>query len=158
MTKSRVSWLLAALAALALAYVGLFTDWFQPEPIHVTAEIRTAPGGRRQPLSQRNGSLPVVFSLDGPYRLTSLKVVTDSAGRSNQPPEVLWHVVAPRGSEPTHVIIYGRSPKGMQPATEKAPALRLKANVPYRLLIESGRHRGEVPFQTKDAIVPEAGS
>ena len=91
---------------------------------------------------------PFVFSLDGKYRLTSLRVTEVSA--TNPVPRVVWWVRSRSGSPPTDAIIYGRAPDTLVSLTAGARPDKLVPGKTYTLFLEAGRRRGQKSF-----IVPQ---
>ena len=128
----------------------------QPQPQTNQVVVREAFDRIYQPQKGRIDPAPggvanVTFSLDGWYRLTSLQVQDVPADGSK--PQTLWQLIGE--SLPLNSILYGREPEGMRPILQGSTAEPLKAGVPYRLIIRSGRHRGTNDFRTVDLQAAE---
>ena len=91
---------------------------------------------------------PFIFSLDGKYRLTSLKVTEVSP--TNPTPRIVWSIRSKYGSPPTDAIIYGRAPDTLVPLTAGNRPDKLVPGRTYTLFLEAGRRRGQKSF-----IVPQ---
>jgi hypothetical protein len=142
MTKNTITLLVAAVV-LAAVYAYYFTDWITPPVIQISPQIRPmrAPRGS-------TGIYPVTFTLDGKYILTSLKVVPVAALETNKNPLPLWHLIPGTNSLPTKGFMYGVRIPGMVPAVTNARPQRLVPGIKYRLLIQSGRAKGQADFST----------
>ena len=95
---------------------------------------------------------PFVFSLDGKYALTSVKVVETSS--TNSPRPVTWWVRSAVGSPPTATLLYGRVPGGLIPVVPNAKPDKLRPGRTYTLYLEAGRRRGEKAFSVPQEAEP----
>jgi hypothetical protein len=110
--------------------------------------VRLKPAGEA-PLREADGDVAhVSFSLDDAYRLTHLQV--EDVPVDGTSPKTLWLLKGK--SVPLRSLIYGRDPEGMVPVLPGSVAEPLKPGVPYRLVIEAGRHRGTNTFTTVPRI------
>jgi hypothetical protein len=94
------------------------------------------------------GNYPVVFALDGEYKLTSLLVIEAEA--TNHAPLIVWQVNTESNSVPTKALIYGHVPRGMRLKYTNEPAKKLEAGVLYRLELKAGRYAGSTTFRPKE--------
>lgn len=161
MNPNRRLWTLAALALfLSGAYVVTFTDWLAPQPIEIASQIRPVIQpprfGRRSPKgtaqtpekpaeAEPGGVARVTFSLDGRYRLTSVRVfVLNTQG---EPAKKVWDLTGK--SRELNSLMYGMNPAGMSPAEgAEASAAPLEAGLGYLLEIRAGRRTGTHRFKT----------
>ena len=143
MTRNTVLLCTVALA-LAVVYVTFLSDWLRPPRIQIIPQIR--------PLRSADGTFPVSFTLDGSYRLTSIEVVECAAYSTNKHVAPIWHLVSRSNSVPTQGLTYGIPVRGMVPFVSNSTPVRLKGDVPYRLLLEAGRAKGSVDFKTREAL------
>lgn len=147
------TWILLVVALLlGSLHAYYFTDWINTPSIQITKANRPIRNPR-----WRASTLPITFTFDGHYQLTSVRVfdaeaLTDPGKAPTAKP--LWHLVSKRGSEPVRGIAYGAPVRGMQPAVTNARPAQLQAGVKYRLLLQAGRARGELDFQP--APVPDS--
>lgn len=132
------------LITLAVIYVFNFTSVLQKETIEILYQVSPRLGRGKSALENA-----VVFSLNGKYELTSLKVVEDRDLKTNKYPHALWHLVSHSNSIPTKAIIYGVPVRGMQPQVAKLKPAPLKKNVPYVLLVEAGEIKGQTTFEIR---------
>lgn len=101
---------------------------------------------------------PFVFSLDGKYHLTSVKVLETSS--SNKVPPVTWWVRSKTGSPPTDNVLYGRAPDTLEPVVDGLRPDKLLPGRVYTLFVEAGRRRGQKSFsvpQEAEPLPPEDG-
>ncbi len=171
--KSRIWMMLGALVVLGFCYAFFFTEWVRTEPIRIQAQVREVVGQRgiegpqrtrREGNRRRNaaetsmqqfeGVYPVVFALDGEYRLTSVRVVESQPAKGAKAPKILWNLVSTSNSVPTKALMYGRIPRGMALKDPRSPVGALEAGTEYRLEVEAGRYRGSALFQTKSVPPP----
>jgi hypothetical protein len=168
MNPNRRSWTLLALALfLSGAYVFAFTDWLAPQPIEIASQIRPVIQpprfGRRGPktpaqspeksteANPAGGVARVTFSLDGRYRLTSVRVFVLNA--QGEPAKKVWELTGK--SRELNSLMYGMNPAGMSPAEGTDAAAPLEAELTYLLEIQSGRRTGSHRFKTL-ALPPAA--
>jgi len=143
MTKNAVTLLVAAVL-LAAVYTYYFTDWITPPIIQISPQIRPM----RVPRGG-TGVYPVTFTLDGQYKLTLVKVVPVAALATNKNALPIWHLIPGTNSMPTTKgFLYGMRIPGMVPALTNARPQRLVPGIKYRLMIESGRAKGQADFST----------
>jgi len=142
MTKNTVTLLVAAVL-LAAVYTYYFTDWITPPIIQISPQIRPM----RVPRGG-TGVYPVTFTLDGQYKLTLVKVVPVAALATNKNALPIWHLIPGTNSMPTKGFLYGMRTPGLVPALTNARPQRLVPGIKYRLMIESGRAKGQADFST----------
>jgi len=161
MNPNRRTWTLLALALfLSGAYVFAFTDWLSPQPIEIASQIRpviqpprfgrrgpkTAPQSPEKPAEANpaGGVARVTFSLDGRYRLTSVRVFALNA--QGEPSQKVWDLTGK--SRELNSLMYGMNPAGMTPAEGTDAAAPLEAELTYILEIRAGRRTGSHRFKT----------
>jgi len=166
MNPNRRTWTLLALALfLSGAYVFAFTDWLSPQPIEIASQIRpviqpprfgrrgpkTAPQSPEKPAEANpaGGVARVTFSLDGRYRLTSVRVFALNA--QGEPSKKVWDLTGK--SRELNSLMYGMNPADMTPAEGTDAAAPLEAELTYTLEIRAGRRTGSHRFKTL-AVTP----
>ncbi len=142
---------------LAALYAVYFTDWFRRETIQIIPTIRP---GRPSAIPREPGTAPVYpvsFAFDGKYRLTSIKVVVAEDLKTNKYPTALWHMISvtEKGSFPTKSILYGLPIRDMKPAVPRGRPEPLQPEVPYMLLVEAGKAKGQTNFFTRELVTPQ---
>jgi hypothetical protein len=136
------TWFLTAVAALLGGiYLYYFTDFINTPGIQIIKSDRVIPSARF-----RGNVYPITFTLDGSYRLTSVKVISLPEAETNKQAKPLWHLVAKSSAPAVKGFLYGQPIRGMEPAVSNARPALLEASVPYRLIVEAGRARGETNF------------
>lgn len=145
----KLVWLFLGLIPL---YVIFFTDWLSPTAIEIVPSVRAtrvSTRSRRTGLAPMptNGVCPVIFSLDGRYRLSSVLVTEEtSSGR-----RILWHLKGGwMRSFPSKAIVYGMPVLWMKPAAGSSGPESLRAGVKYRLQVQAGWRKGEATFSTRE--------
>jgi hypothetical protein len=145
MTPKNIT-ILALIALAAGVCIYNLTDWFHPPVIQIIPSVRPVLGP-----DQAGEALPVTFTMNGDYLLTSVKVVPVSEVlKENKNPHCLWRLTTISNSEPTRGFGYGMDIPGMKPVDSKATE-NLKADVLYRIYLEAGRAKGFVDFKTRPA-------
>ncbi|HEX3857453.1 MAG TPA: hypothetical protein VHY30_09175 [Verrucomicrobiae bacterium] len=141
------NWLLifTALALLGI-YVFCFTGWFNPKIIHIISHnARTA---RTRNRNADSATVPILFALGRPYKLTELKVVALDEWQTNNRCLPLWHLIADTNSAPIdRPFYYGQRIPGMKSEVPGARAQPLQPGVKYRLFATDGSAKGEHDFQ-----------
>jgi hypothetical protein len=135
--------MVAMAVLLAVLYGVFFTDWFRGGEIQI--RYRSLPD-RKKPV---RGVQPVTFYLDKEYPLTAIKVFSADEAKTNRYPPLLWHMVPETNAAPVDLFIYGRRVKGMKPAIARTTAEPLQPNTTYRIVVESGKLRGEQDFKPR---------
>ena len=167
MTQNPRTWKLTALALLLSgAYVVAFTDWLAPQPIEIASQIRPViqpprfgrrgpkpptQAAEKPPEAEPTGVARVTLSLDGRYRLTSIRVFALNA--QGEPTKKVWDLTGK--SRELNSLMYGMNPAGMTPAEGTGPAEPLEPNVSYLLEIRAGRRTGSHRFKTAALAPPE---
>lgn len=130
-------------------YVCCFTDWFKAKYIRVESTVRSSreawANGRRFDFGDKAGG-DVTFSLQGDYRLTSVRVIPLAELKTNGYAHPLWHLVSKSGSPRIGGFAYGYAIEGMTPAVATAEPEPLEPGVEYRLLVEAGSLKGTNDF------------
>jgi hypothetical protein len=155
MTKKNCLLISVALA-LAGAYVFYFTDWFKPKVIHISSiNARTNRASRG---NADSATVPVLFKLGRPYKLTEIKVVALDEWQADKNCLPLWHLISDTNSIPIdRPFTYGQRLRGMKPEVPGARAQPLQPGVKYRLFVTDGSATGEHDFQPiakPDAPIP----
>ena len=167
MTKK--NWLLIFVAlALAGVYVVYFTDWFKPKIIHIRSTNQRATRTTTARANNNNNAsfltrlatlanaagnadtptVPVIFQLSRPYKLTELKVIDLDQWQTNKNCLPLWHLVADTNSVPIErPFNYGQRIQGMKPLVPGEKAQPLQPGVHYRLWVTDGSAKGEHDFE-----------
>jgi hypothetical protein len=140
MHKNTVLW--GCLAATIAVYLVFFSDGHKARKIQILLAVYPAgilPGTSTETM---------VFCLDKPYPLTSVKVVPSEEARTNRFAHPLWHLVAPAAAPPVKSFRYGAALAGMEPEVATALPEPLDADTTYSLQIETGNGlKGEITFQ-----------
>ena len=141
MRKKDFIWF-GALLVLGGIYIHYFTHWFETLQIGITASLRP---------SQRAGEtvFPVFFTLNGDYKLTSLKVIPLQEDKFNPRALPVWHLVSDSNSVPTRAFLYGQPIRGMKPALKGVRPDPLTPGVVYRLILSAGDRSGHKDFRAK---------
>jgi hypothetical protein len=141
MRKKELIWL-GALLVLGGVYIRYLTHWFERPPIGIAASIRPS-------LRAGEEAFPIFFTLNGDYKLTSLKVVPMAEGKFDPLAAPVWHLVSDSNSVPIRAFRYGQGIRGMKPALKGVRAEPLKPGLVYRLMLKAGNSTGDKDFQTR---------
>ena len=150
MSKKELSLVCLALALGGL-YLVYFTNTFSQPTIRVAAQVRIPRATRANTAA---ATLPVSFTLNGKYKLTSVQVVLASDYRINKKVKPLWHLISDTNSIPSNGFVYGMKIPGMKPSEPKAGPQPLRPKTPYLLLVEAGKLKGETTFETPAIAAP----
>jgi hypothetical protein len=141
MQKKDFFWI-GVLLVLGGIYIHFFSHWFEKQEIGIAVSLRP---------SQRPGEtvFPVYFTLNGAYKLTSLKVIPLEGNKFNPLATPVWHLVSDSNSVPTRAFRYGQPIRGMKPALKGVRPDPLTPGVVYELILSAGKVTGNKDFQTK---------
>jgi hypothetical protein len=142
MSKAKVFFIVLLIGGLAGLSFYLNRDSFAPDAIQISHRVSPwlKPG---RPGAKRANDLgePVTFTLNGFYKLTSIKVVLASEIATNKYAHPVWYLVSESNSVPVSVLTYGGSVRGMHPAVKGARPDPLAPGVNYRLLVTTDRKK-----------------
>lgn len=146
---SKQNVLIATALVLGATYLYFFTDWLQTRRIQIIAQTRPF-----RPAASNTRVYPVSFVLDGLYHLSSVKVVPLRAFETNRFALPVWDLVADTNAPPTKGFLYGEGIPGLRPRLTNSAPQSLQPDTVYRLLVQSGRARGQVDFHTSGELGP----
>ena len=147
MRKRDIFWLVVLLIGGGF-YLHYYLHRNEKTSIQVIASLR--PGPRRG----NNSVYPVFFTLDGYYKLSSIKVTALESNEFNPEGHVLWSIMAKSNSAEIRLFQYGQAIAGMDPEFKGVKVEPLAPGAHYRLDLTCGLLKGSVPsFSTK--IVPK---
>ena len=140
------NWFLVGFVTLlALAYVVFYTNVFKRQSIGIFHTVRVA-----QLKNVSAGSNPsLVFGLSGRFKLTEIKLIAPGLPEITGQSLPLWHLVTSSNSVPIKSFFYGEHIRGLKPAVPGSSPEPLATNVPYRLIVNAGKIRGEHDFILK---------
>jgi hypothetical protein len=141
MRKRDLIWL-GALLVLGGIYIRYFAHRFEKPAIGILASYRPS---RRADES----AFPVFFTLNGEYKLTSLKVIPLLEGKFNPQAAPVWHLISDSNSVPIRAFRYGQGIRGMKPALKGVRPDPLTPGVAYRLVVSAGDLSGNKDFTAK---------
>jgi hypothetical protein len=141
MRKKEFIWF-GVLLVVGGIYIRFFTHWFEKREIAITTSLRP---------SQRPGEtvFPVYFTLNGDYKLTSVKIIPLEEDKFNPLAPPVWHLVSDSNSVPTRAFRYGQPIRGMKPALKGVRPEPLTPGVVYRLILSAGDLTGHKDFKAK---------
>jgi hypothetical protein len=148
MTKKQFITLAVAFLAVAGFYYYLFGGRIHRPDIQISHTFRP---NRRAPVNAELGMESLNFGLNGSFQLTSVKVISADELKTNKYPHPLWELTTTSNSIPTRAFTYGMKIRGMHSAVKGAMPTALEANIPYLLLVEAGRLKGEHNFTITEA-------
>jgi hypothetical protein len=141
MRKKDFIWI-GVLLVLGGIYVHFFTHWFEKQEIVIIPSFRPSRGAGET-------VSPVFFTLNGDYKLTSLKVIPMEEDKFNPLAAPVWHLVSDSNSVPTRAFRYGQPIRGMKPALKGVRPEALTPGVVYRVILSAGDISGHKDFRAK---------
>jgi len=140
MSKSKVISIAILIIGLAGFSLYLNRDYFKSEPIQISH--RLSPWMRTTRPNARNDlGTPVTFTLNGFYKLHSIRVVETAKFETNRFTVPIWRIISDSNSVPTSSFNYGRGIRGMHPAAKGERPEALQPGVNYRLLVVTSDKR-----------------
>ena len=110
---------------------------------------------RRRPANEVDPTPHPTFVLGQDYRLTSVKVIALDELKAKGFAHPLWELTSKSNSTPIKIFNYGGHISGMNPPFSGAQPAPLSNNVPYRILVEAGRVKGQRDFTLTDEDYPD---
>jgi hypothetical protein len=148
MSKSKIILVLVLIIGGGGLSLYLNRDSFAPQTIQISHRVSPWLKARRSGARRANDlGDPVVFTLSGYYRLTSVKVVLASEMDTNKYAHPLWSLVSESNSPPTSSFIYGGGIRGMHLAVKGARPDPLVPGTRYRLLIATSDKDAQHDFE-----------
>ena len=145
---SKKNWfLIGIVVVLAGIYIVFFTEWFKPQTVKIFHTSRKVAAPRRGSYAEAMPGL--IFGLSRSLTLTDVKVISLNDPPAGQKSVPLWHLVANSNAVPVKSFYYGQYIRGLKPAIPGSRPEPLATNIPYRLIIEAGKVRGEHDFELK---------
>jgi len=142
MTKKTV-FQIALVVVLGGFCLYLYRDRFGAPPIQISHRSLGQRGAQFRRLKD-SATEAVVFLLDRPVKLTSVKVVAIKDQTPN--PQPIWEMVADTHPLPVQDFAYGLTIPGMHPAVPGAVPGPLEPGVEYRVLITAGHDKAQHDF------------
>jgi hypothetical protein len=151
MSRTKTILTVVTFLIIGAIYFYVYGDAFKRPVLHISHTVRPGMGGRRFNAGRggAQGRLLPTFSLNGEYKLTSIRVVAVDDLKTNKFPRPLWELESKSNSVPVRIFIYGVPVRGMQPVIPGAAIEPLATNVQYRLYVAAGRVKGEHDFMIK---------
>jgi hypothetical protein len=141
MRKREIIWI-GLMLVLGVIYIHFFSHWFEKREIGISASLR--------PSRKVGGPVfPVIFTLNGAYKLTSLKVIPLEDGKFNPLALPVWHLVSDSNSAPVRAFRYGQPIAGMKSALKGVHPDTLTPGIVYRLVLSAGDETGYKDFKTE---------
>lgn len=142
MSKIKVISVVVFILGLAGLSFYLNRDAFAPATIQIAH--RMSPWMRpTNPAARRANDLgvPVTFTLNGLYSLTTVKVVVAADMETNKFPHAIWKLVTDSNSVPVSTFNYGNPLRGMRPDIKGARPDPLEPGIAYRLIIVTAANK-----------------
>lgn len=125
-------------------------DSFVKRPIQIAYRVSPWLKNSSRARARTGGDVgvPVVFTLDHYYKLTSMKVVKAEEFATNKFAHPLWELTTESNSIPTSSFSYGDRIPGLHPTVKGARADPLEPYVMYRLILKTINDSAEHNFTT----------
>ena len=129
-----------SLASLIIGLVGLSLylnrDYFRADGIQISHRLSPWMQARRPGARNPNDlGIPVTFTLNGFYKLTSVRVFESAKIETNKYAVPVWRIISDSNSVPTSSFNYGSFIKGMHPEAKGSRPEALQPGVTYRLMV-----------------------
>lgn len=123
-------------------YVHFFTHFNEKPQIAIIPSFRPS---RRA----NDDTYQLFFTLNGDYKLTSLKVIPFQDDKFNPGTPPVWHLVSDSNSVPVRAFRYGQGIHGMKPFLKGVKPDPLTPGTVYRLIVSAGDVTGSKDFKAK---------
>ena len=134
MSKTKIISIALLIGGLAGLSLYLNRDWFASNTIQISHRISPWMQNKR-PGSRNDLGMPVTFSLNGFYKLTSVRVIETAKLATNQYAVPVWRIISDSNSIPTSSFNYGSFIRGMRPEAKGVRPEPLLPGVGYSLFV-----------------------
>lgn len=142
MSKPKVIFISLIILGLAGLSYYINRDSFASDTIQISYRVspwlKTGRPGAKRPVDL---GVPVTFTLNGFYKLTSVKVVLASEIATNKYAHPVWNLISESNSVPTSGFTYGGFIRGLHPAVKGARPDPLVPGVNYRLFVTTDKDK-----------------
>lgn len=137
MSKTKIISIAILIVGLGGLSLYLNRDWFASDTIQISHRLspwlqNKRPGVRANP---NDLGVPVTFSLNGFYKLASLRVIEAAKFETNQYAVPVWRIISDSNSVATSSFNYGSFIRGMRPEAKGVKPVPLQPGVTYRLFV-----------------------
>ena len=116
-------------------------DYFRAEGIQISHRLSPWMQARRPGARNPNDlGMPVTFTLNGYYKLTSVRVFESAKIETNKYAVPVWRIISDSNSVPTSSFNYGSYIKGMHPEAKGSRPEPLEPGITYRLLVVTDKN------------------
>jgi len=133
MSKTKIITIAVFIVGLAGLSLYMNRDYFGSEPIQISH--RLSPWMQNVRAKKNDLGMPVTFTLNGYYKLASVRVVETAKIETNKFAVPVWRIVSDSNSIPTSSFNYGSGIRGMRPEAKGVRPEPLQPGVSYRLLV-----------------------
>jgi len=137
MSKTKIISIAILIVGLAGLSLYLNRDWFASDTIQISHRLSPWMQNRR-PGARANANdlgTPVTFSLNGYYKLTSVRVIEAAKFETNKYAVPVWRIISDSNSVPTSSFNYGSFIRGMRPEAKGVRPEPLQPGINYRLFV-----------------------
>jgi len=136
MSKTKIITITILLIGLIGLSLYLNRDYFRAEGIQISHRLSPWMQARRPGARNPNDlGMPVTFTLNGYYKLTSVRVFESAKIETNKYAVPVWRIISDSNSVPTSSFNYGSYIKGMRPEAKGSRPEPLAPGITYRLLV-----------------------
>jgi len=152
MTRKKLLLVATTFLLVVGVYAYVYRDWFRATDMQIYHRLSAgrAVGGQTRANRVPAGAA-VAFGFDRAYELKDVEIVDVDALKTNTAALSLWHLVSDSNSVPVKGFVYGERIRGMRPFVKGARPESLQSNVTYRLIVKTGRLKGQHDFKIGSA-------
>lgn len=148
MSKTKLITITILILGLAGLSLYLNRDWFASDTIQISHRLSPWMQNRRPGARNPNDlGTPVTFSLNGFFKLTSVRVIEAAKIATNQYAVPVWRIISDSNSVPTSSFNYGSFIRGMRAEAKGVRPEPLLPGITYRLFVVTDKNvKGQHDF------------
>lgn len=141
MSKTKIITIAILIVGLAGLSLYLNRDWFAADPIQISHRLSPWMQNKRPGVRNPNDlGMPVTFTLNGYYKLSSVRVFEAAKIETNQYAVPIWRIISDSNSIPTSSFNYGSFIRGMRAEAKGLRPEPLQPGVNYRLFVVTDKN------------------
>lgn len=140
MSKTKIISIAILIVGLGGLSLYLNRDYFQADTIQISHRVSPWLQNKRPGARANDLGTPITFSLNGYYKLTSVRIIEAAKIETNQYAVPVWRIISDSNSVATSSFSYGGYIRGMRPEAKGVRPEPLQPGIAYRLFVVTDKN------------------